>query len=266
MLNANVIPLISGFAAGTSVSISLHPIDTLKTRLQNQMGHSHSSPGLYSGLFRGAGFSICAYSVGTATFFAVYEQAKKLNYSGSHRFWIEVPSAILASSIALIWETPFEVAKQRSQRQLRSGETIWRNMSYIGARPFLMREIAYKVLQYPTYEQLKRIFVKENSNQQVLMSSLCGSLAACFSGFLTTPIDVVKTKVMCGYHEKFAVMSTSEVMSAIVNAEGVSGLFKGVLPRMVWFSFAGIIFFGTYEFTNSLLLKQSKKMGSAQKN
>jgi len=254
-LTDNVIQLVSGFSAGASVSVTLHPIDTLKTRLQQGL-HSRVSKNLYGGLFKGAGLSVCAYSVGTGIFFFVYERAKAISPFESG-FLVDFPSAVVGTSVALLWETPFEVAKQRVQRSLRPGETLWKNLSYVGARPFLMREIFYKVIQYPLYERLKRSILKKNvdPSKQVGLSTICGSIAACTSGFLTTPLDVTKTQMMVN-SEKFHQVSTTQAMKQIVKDEGVLGLWRGVVPRMVWFSFAGVIFFGTYESTHSLLLTQ----------
>jgi len=253
-LPQNVALLISGFSAGASVSVVLYPLDTLKTRLQQSMKGS-VSVNLYNGLFRGVGLSMTAYSVGTAIFFTAYEQAKSV--FPEKGFLADVPSAIFGTSVALLWETPFEVAKQRTQRILRPGETLWKNMSYIGARPFLMREIMYKVLQYPMYEKLKRSVLKKNAdpNKQVALSTMCGSLAACTSGFLTTPLDVAKTQMMVNA-EHFSQATTTGILKQIIRDEGIRGLWKGVVPRMIWFSFAGVIFFGTYESTHSLLLMQ----------
>ena len=104
-----------------------------------------------------------------------YERAKAISPFESG-FLVDFPSAIIGTSIALVWQTPFEVAKQRVQRSLRPGETLWKNLSYAGARPFLMRETIYKVIQYPLYERLKRSILKENvdPSKQVGLSTVCG--------------------------------------------------------------------------------------------
>lgn len=69
-----------------------------------------------------------------------------------------------------------------------------------------MREIPFSSIQFPFYEILKLGQIKYQSNKrgipenQVELSglslALSGSVAGSFSGFIVTPFDVLKTRMM----------------------------------------------------------------------
>src|ERR1700712_2354398 len=66
--------LLSGALAGTTVDLSLYPLDTLKTRLQSSSGFLAS--GGFSGIYRGVGSAIIGSAPGAALFFCTYEYTK----------------------------------------------------------------------------------------------------------------------------------------------------------------------------------------------
>jgi len=87
---------------------------------------------------------------------------------------------------------------------------------------------------------------------------LCGFLGPLIPGFVTAPLDVIKTRMMVdkslssvGKNAKSGIM---DVGRHIVKTEGVKGLFRGGVPRTVLLVSAGCIFFPTYEFTRSAVL------------
>lgn len=79
-----------------------------------------------------------------------------------------------------------------------------------------------------------------------LGNAINGSIAGSFSGFVVTPFDVVKTRLMTS-DVKEKTPSTIEIFKVIVNDHGVKGLFKGALMRMIYLGIGGFAFFGIYE-------------------
>ena len=61
------ISLISGGLAGTTVDVTLYPLDTLKTRLQSPHGFWKS--GGFKGIYRGVGAAFVGSAPGAALFF-----------------------------------------------------------------------------------------------------------------------------------------------------------------------------------------------------
>jgi solute carrier family 25 S-adenosylmethionine transporter 26 len=63
--------LVAGGLAGTSVDVTLFPIDTLKTRLQAPQGFLKA--GGFRGIYNGIGAAAAGSAPGAALFFSTYE-------------------------------------------------------------------------------------------------------------------------------------------------------------------------------------------------
>lgn len=89
---------------------------------------------------------------------------------------------------------------------------------------------------------------------------ILGSTAGAIAAGVTTPLDVVKTRLMT--QTKFAqedrYVGIRHAMLQIVKEEGVKTLFSGVRQRVIWIGFGGTIFFGTYEECKRRLQSQMK--------
>ena len=157
-----------------------------------------------------------------ATFWLSYEYFKYfirnnhvlnmyLNVHVQHIF-----ASSLAETCQALVRCPFEVIKQNMQigtysSTLQAVNHIWQtkgfiNGFYAGFTSFVMRDIPFSAIQFPLYEMLKILSIKMLSSRQgtaegdfelpVIVNSLNGSLAGACSGFLTTPLDVLKTRFM----------------------------------------------------------------------
>ena len=75
---------------------------------------------------------------------------------------------------------------------------------YAGFGSFVMRDIPFSAIQFPLYEMLKivsiRVLARRRGQSEAstelpgLVNSVNGSIAGATSGFLTTPLDVLKTR------------------------------------------------------------------------
>ena len=75
---------------------------------------------------------------------------------------------------------------------------------YAGFQSFVMRDVPFSAIQFPLYELLKIVSIRliarsrgtlESETQLPgIVSSLNGAMAGATSGFLTTPLDVMKTR------------------------------------------------------------------------
>ena len=63
--------LVAGGLAGTSVDVTLFPIDTLKTRMQSPQGFLKA--GGFRGIYNGLGAAAVGSAPGAALFFSSYE-------------------------------------------------------------------------------------------------------------------------------------------------------------------------------------------------
>lgn len=258
------VALIAGAAAGTSVDLSLYPLDTIKTRLQSQSGFWKSGGfrGIYSGVL-----SVALGSAPTAAlFFVTYESSKNIATSlGADKSspFVHMAGASLAEMACCLIRVPVEVIKQRAQacpelssyqifRNTLSGEGF-RGM-YRGYLSTVAREVPFSFLQFPMWEYFKVLWAMEqNQPVQPWQSSVCGALAGTIAAGITTPLDVAKTRIMLA--RKDSVLASGSILTSlriIYHERGIKGLFAGIIPRVMWISIGGAIFLGVYDKMKSI--------------
>ncbi|KAF4334832.1 PET8 [Fusarium beomiforme] len=259
--------LLAGALAGTTVDLSLFPLDTLKTRLQSSTGFFPS--GGFNGIYRGIGSALVGSAPGAAFFFCTYEGVKgfladKDNTSAPG--W-KAPLAHMAAAsagevAACAVRVPTEVVKQRAQAGHHGGSSsaalrailsrysshgfvpMWREL-YRGWGITVFREVPFTVIQFPLWEAMKSWGRRRRGGREVTgaESALYGSMAGGLSAALTTPLDVLKTRVMLSKES----VSVSEMFGRILREEGSKPFFAGVAPRVTWISIGGAIFLGSYQ-------------------
>jgi solute carrier family 25 (mitochondrial S-adenosylmethionine transporter), member 26 len=245
--------LIAGGVAGAVTDISLHPIDTLKTRLQT--GNLVRSTVMFQGCYNGIGAAVLASAPTAAIFFCTYDTLKELNILPQSGLGYGL-AAGAANGCAALFRVPFEVIKQQSQASLNKNvsciETLRHLLRTQGSRSLynglgatLTRDIPFSFIQFPIYEALK--LYNGGSTCSPELAAVCGSVAGGTAAAITCPLDVVKTRRMLG--------SPSSSLISILKSEGIQPLFGGILPRISFTCIGGLVWFGTYEKTKTLLNK-----------
>ncbi|OXA59482.1 S-adenosylmethionine mitochondrial carrier protein [Folsomia candida] len=261
-LDAFVSSLLAGSAAGMSVDMGLFPLDTLKTRLQSQAGFWKS--GGFSGIYRGIGPAFVGSAPNAAVFFCTYDSCKKLleRRVGQNLPWVHMLSASIGEVGACVVRVPVEIVKQRRQVSHHSVRHVFNQVLkhegflgfYRGYFSTILREVPFSVIQFPLWEALKVQIASEQGHCSPFESSMSGAIAGGVAACLTTPLDVAKTRIMLA--EAGTVESKGSivpVLRIVYREKGISGLFAGVLPRTMWISIGGSIFFGTYELVKKYL-------------
>lgn len=282
--------LLAGGLAGTTVDLSLFPLDTLKTRLQSQAGFFPS--GGFTGIYRGVGSAVVGSAPGAAFFFCTYETVKStlsarrrrqddalsLSSGGLHarpqgKDWREPVEHMVAASMgevaACAIRVPTEVVKQRAQAGLHGGSSsaalgailgqykvvgfagVWREL-YRGWGITVMREVPFTVIQFPLWEALKswgRSRKGDGLEVGAGESALYGSMSGAVAAAVTTPLDVLKTRIMLS-KERVGVLP---LLRSIVKAHGIRPFFAGIGPRIGWISAGGAIFLGSYQWAVNAL-------------
>lgn len=120
---------------------------------------------------------------------------------------------------------------------------------YRGFSSTVMRDLPFSAIQYPIWERLKSRHMKRHKQPaNVAQSALYGSVAGAIAAFATTPLDVAKTRIMLAdTKDSLASGKIIEALKGIHNEKGITGLFAGVVPRVLWISAGAAIFLGTYE-------------------
>ncbi|KAF8600423.1 S-adenosylmethionine transporter [Ceratobasidium sp. AG-I] len=251
--------LLAGGLAGTSVDLLFFPIDTIKTRLQSSQGFLKA--GGFSGIYRGIGSVVVGSAPGAAIFFTTYSTLKQsLPIAPTHPL-NHVVSASLGEIAACLVRVPTEVVKSRTQTAaygagvsslgafLRVAKVEGLGGLYRGFGSTIMREIPFTSLQFPMYEFFKLRLAKSlgrptNPHE----AAMCGSVAGGIAAAATTPLDVLKTRIMLDMKDApERRISLASRFSQIYRIEGVGALFSGVVPRTLWISAGGAVFLGVWE-------------------
>ena len=269
--------LQAGGIAGTTVDLSLYPIDTLKTRLQSSAGFRRS--GGFSGIYKGVGSAFVGSAPGAALFFVTYDLCKSWlkeqreagnNGIGRSHPGREAFEHMIAASLgevaACAIRVPTEVIKQRaqasqhassaaalrdiwSQRRSRGLSYIWREL-YRGWSVTILREVPFTVIQFPLWERLKQ-WRMQNTNWETVSaieSALFGSMAGAVAAGITTPLDVLKTRIMLAEEKEH----TLSLVTRILRDSGPKVFFAGIGPRVIWISAGGAIFLGSYQWAYNI--------------
>jgi len=263
------------------VDVPLHPLDTVKTRLQAKHGFlaSGGTRGLWSGLS-----AVLLVSVpGSAIFFLNYETMRHMlerNVPGalqdnSYSMLRDAAAASLADVSACVVRVPCEVLKQRMQawkpgdsRPPTLLQTLHCIRSQEGFRGFFagfgataLREVPFALIQMPLYEELKHchpwtpVAQREGNTKTLgLIGMMCGGCAGAIAGAMTTPLDLAKTQIMLTANpaERLGLLTT---ISQIQATSGTRGLFRGVTPRLLHCGIGGALWLGAFEWCKLLMWK-----------
>jgi len=255
--------LVAGGMAGTSVDVSLFPLDTIKTRLQSKQGFWKA--GGFSRIYAGLGPAAVGSAPNAAAFFCTYDSVKRFakGKGVADSAGLHMGAASLGEVAACIVRVPVEIVKQRRQAYSNSNtiEIVKTTLKtegvaglYRGYLTTVMREIPFSLIQFPLWEFLKKKFSKHGEDPAAHVSSLCGAAAGGLAAAATTPLDVAKTRIMlakAGSSE--ASLGMLGMIQLVAKEKGARGLFAGVTPRVTWISIGGAVFFGVYETVKTML-------------
>jgi solute carrier family 25 S-adenosylmethionine transporter 26 len=261
--------LIAGGCAGTAVDVALHPLDTLRTRIQSQEGFIAS--GGFRGVYRGILSAAMGSAPGAAVFFSTYETMKgvfkSLNGGKEEPLHhacasscgevgacaIRVPTAVVTQNMQV---GNYNTLTEAVRGTIKNGGMMG---FYRGYGTTVAREIPFAFIQFPIYEGFKSTWASwQGQETNAVQGAACGSIAGAIAGAVTTPLDVCKTRIMLekpveGQPKRYT--GTYSTLSTIAKEEGTAALFKGIGPRVMWITIGGFIFFGAYEQATRSLFK-----------
>uniref|UniRef100_A0AAQ5X5Y6 Mitochondrial S-adenosylmethionine carrier protein n=1 Tax=Amphiprion ocellaris TaxID=80972 RepID=A0AAQ5X5Y6_AMPOC len=205
-----VASLVAGGCAGMCVDLTLFPLDTIKTRLQSQQGFYKA--GGFRGIYAGVPSAAVGSFPNAAAFFVTYDCTKSLLSAGGAFAAPHVApithmlAASLGEIVACLIRVPTEVVKQRTQA---SPSSTTYNMLlatlreegvrglYRGYGSTVLREIPFSLVQFPLWEYLKSLWSwRQGHTLYSWQAAVCGAFAGAVAAFVTTPLDVAKTRIM----------------------------------------------------------------------
>ncbi|CAD6225997.1 unnamed protein product [Miscanthus lutarioriparius] len=153
--------------------------------------------------------------------------------------YVQKTAGAIGGAAASLIRVPTEVVKQRMQMsQFKTAPDAVRLIVakegikglYAGYGSFLLRDLPFEAIQFCIYEQL-RIGYRLTAKRELkdAENAIIGAFAGAITGALTTPLDVMKTRLMI----------------------------QGIEPRVLWIGIGGSIFFGVLEKTKSILAERN---------
>ncbi|SCU90527.1 LAMI_0E02476g1_1 [Lachancea mirantina] len=297
-----------GGAIGDSV---MHSLDTVKTRQQGAPGAAKYrnmimayktifvEEGVRAGLYGGYGAAMLGSFPSAAIFFGTYELSKRkmIGEWGFNDTIAHLSAGLLGDLVSSVVYVPSEVLKTRMQLQgryenpfFRSGynyrnlrdaiATIlkregWQTL-FFGYKATLSRDLPFSALQFAFYEKFRDVAFraegKSTSQDLTVLSELTtGATAGGLAGIMTTPLDVIKTRIQTQLPISSSSSPSSRSRSpvtiensilkglvAVYKSEGTLGFFRGVGPRFIWTSVQSSIMLLLYQ----VALKQFDKVSA----
>ncbi|KAM0286427.1 hypothetical protein ACHAQH_000853 [Verticillium albo-atrum] len=292
----------AGAAAAFTVDCLIYPLDTLKTRYQSQdfVKTYASSPGgpkpqLYRGLYQGIGSVILATLPAAGIFFATYESMKRtisVTIPAAPQPLVHSAASGIAEMASCVVLAPAEVIKQNAQmlRQKSGGShkstslEALRHVTGSGASKRLFsgytalvaRNLPFTALQFPIFEYVRkqtwdsrhpgRAHDTHGLVETAMVNGVSAGSAGGFAAWITTPSDVVKTRMMLTAGDdksssegpagqRKTSRSSLAVAQDVYRSHGMKGLFRGGLLRASWTALGSGLYLGTYEMSKVWLTR-----------
>ncbi|XP_015255669.1 PREDICTED: solute carrier family 25 member 38-B-like [Cyprinodon variegatus] len=245
-----------GSLSGTCSTLLFQPLDLVKTRLQTLQ--NNAKPGApkvgmlrvfihvirtenFFSLWKGVSPSFVRCIPGVGIYFSTFYSLKQ------HFFLDRAPNAgeaVLlgagARTVAGICMLPFTVIKTRFESgfynyasvpgALRSMyETEGVRSLFSGLTATLLRDAPFSGIYVMFYSQAKRALPQEVTSAPYapLVNFGCGVVAGVMASLATQPADVVKTHIQVSPSH----WSTADAVRYIYKDKGISGFFRGAVPR-----------------------------------
>lgn len=209
--------MIAGSSAGLAEHVTMFPVDTLKTHIQCERCGSMSPlqtwncatrivhrEGIFR-LWRGVTATFAGCLPAHAAYFSIFETTKVMY--GAHEVGHHpVQAAACGASAALghdLFMTPFDTVKQRMQLGYYNSvphcvATVARTegvLAFYRSMPTtLMMNLPFGCIMMAVNESVKKV-LNPAGEYSVPTSMVAGSIAGAVAAALTTPIDLIKTRI-----------------------------------------------------------------------
>mmetsp|Transcript_32866 Transcript_32866/g.52924 ORF Transcript_32866/g.52924 Transcript_32866/m.52924 type:complete len:377 (+) Transcript_32866:119-1249(+) len=263
--------IAGGLARGVAVS-TLFPVDSIKTKMQvgqkvslrlDTIGIEHFK-GFNSALIGQIPYGMLVFGTYETLKSKIFARRPEMQESLSTKVPVYITCACAGDTIGAVWLTPSEIVKQRLQSGAATSASSAIKSIYAehGARGFyagfsglLARDLPYRAMQLPLYEICRDAYSDKYCTpfdrgifpHEAMMVGACVGM---LSAGITTPLDVVKSRMMVGDSKG---LSVSSVVANIYKEGGMAGLFTGVKQRVGYLGLSNGIFFIMYEFARGVL-------------
>lgn len=237
----------------------LNPLDATKSRLQVSTA---SSPLALRAVRSGNPLAIDVRSSGASPFAGVFAAMLAHSPGGVLAFvaYVNLKSKLSAFSAAAaadamvaLWLAPLEAAKLRVQtgvaENLLAG--LGKGGVFMGLGAQIIRDVPFRLMHLAAYDGVSSWYKhKKGREAGVRDGAALGAVIGGVIGGITTPLDVIKTRVMSqmpgpgkAYEGWIACARRTWTI------EGAGGMFRGVGQRVVYMAASVALFSAAYEVT-----------------
>ncbi|CAJ1954465.1 unnamed protein product [Cylindrotheca closterium] len=287
----SIAEFVAGAALGAVKTTVKYPLDSATVRLQ--MPNSEYSVKelgkLFSGSYDGITLSLLSNIPAGAIFFAA-KDAVKTSLKSSTSFesspkWVTTSIGVLVALLPYwVVRNPSEVIKVRQQAgiegyggEVNALEAIQRTLQnstspdgngiselYTGYFENYAYSCPADIIKFVGYEAI----TQGRKNLSPIEGAGAGALATACAQLVTTPLDVVRNRLMAGKNKTNKTSSSDidqdtgnylDALTTLAREEGISGLFAGAAPRVGKAILSGAIQFATYEETKQTISKMLQR-------
>ncbi|CAN8284392.1 unnamed protein product [Cochlearia groenlandica] len=269
--------LKSALAGGISCAFSaflMHPVDTVKTQVQASTTLSFleilskipeiGARGLYKGSIPAVVGQFASHGLRTS----IYEASKlalPLVSPSLPDIQVQSVASFIGTVLGTTLRIPCEVLKQRLQANqfdniVEATVSVWHQEGlkglFRGTGVTLLREVPFYVAGMGIYNESRKMVERQIGRDLKPWEAIAvGALSGGFTAVLTTPFDVIKTRMMTA--PQGVDLSMWMAACSILTHEGPLAFYKGAVPRFFWTAPLGALNLAGYELLQKALIKPS---------
>jgi len=288
--------VLAGAAARAASQSTIHPLDTLKVRMQaparGAPGGVNATPacagsgskyGLGAGgarvasLYKGVGGAAGGAGLAIGTYFAFYGAACR-HLEKHHPDMPAGLRAFLAGAAGAVGSSfvkvPAAVCIRSVQANLypnvlAAATCITRAAGvrglFTGYVPTVLEDVPDMAVKFAAYESLRathaRLTGKKRGEAGKMADLAMGGAAGALAAAATTPLDVLKTRMMCSASLRPTLAGA--FASVVAERRGAAAFFAGVGPRALSNGLNSAVFFCFFEQIRSWLIAREKAKAAA---
>lgn len=230
-----------GATAGMGGIIAVYPVDVIKTRMQNSRVATNAMQTLTTifrtegmrSFYKGLGPQLCGTIPDKAVSLATRDFVKRF-FEHPNAFQASFTSAAVSGIMQSIVMNPVEVVKVRMQldstlKPLNVIREVGVRGLYKGYTACLARDVLFASTYFTLYDLAKTQLGIEDGTS-LGWSMLAASTAGIPAAFLSTPLDLLKTRMQSRDATVHGLVNTYRQVTA--QGGGVQALFAGWGPRV----------------------------------
>jgi len=283
--------VVAGAVARAASQGTIHPLDTMKVRMQAGDATrskaakaviipSDSSVRLQrglsevKGLYKGVVGAATGAGIIIGTYFAFYSTSKR--FLREHSNLNEGSTAFVAGATAALGSSVVKVPLAVCIRSVQAG--VYKNVFhaaksivsaagvrglFTGFLPTILEDVPDMAVKFAVYETMRKAHGQffEGRSANVAEDLIMGGFAGAAAAAATTPLDVVKTVMMCSASSRPTFAGAAK--SIMRDGRGIAPFFRGVGPRALSNGLNSAIFFCFFEAIRQVLIKKQAAVAAA---